>query len=89
MGAQIGRLVQDTYPDMTMILRTSPGVKGVDIELEMENAELTGFQYAELKPLTDYGFRSFNAQVFRWKLDGPVHVFTNDYQGNIYYGFPW
>jgi hypothetical protein len=89
VGAQIGRLVQDTYPDLVMILRTSPGMKGVDIELRMADAELTGFQYAEIKPLTDYGFRSFNTQVARWKLDGPVHVFTYDYQGNIYYGFPW
>jgi hypothetical protein len=89
VGAQIGRLVQDTYPDLVMILRTSPGMKGVDIELKLDDASLTGFQYAEIKPLTDYGFRSFNAQVARWKLDGPVHVFTYDYQGNIYYGFPW
>ena len=86
---QIGRLVQDAYPDLVMILRTSPGMKGVDIQLQIDDASLTGFQYAEIKPLTDQGFRSFNTQVARWRLNGPVHVFTYDYQGNFYHGFPW
>ena len=89
VGAQIGRLVQDRFPNLVMILRTSPGMRGGDIELQFGDADLTGFQYGEIKPLTDYGYRSFNTQVARWKLDGPVHVFTYDYQGNIYYGFPW
>lgn len=85
---QIGRLVQNAYPKVPMILRTSPGVNGVDIELEAEDAFFTGFQYAEIKPLTNSGFNSFRSQVARWNLSAPVHAFTYDYEGNIYYGFP-
>jgi hypothetical protein len=48
-----------------------------------------GFQFAEIKPVTSYGFRSFNAQVARWKLPGPAVALTYDYKGTIYYGFPW
>jgi hypothetical protein len=88
VSAQIGRLVQNTSPNAAIILRTAPGMKGVDIELQAEGASVTGFQFAEIKPVTDYGFRSFNTQVARWKLPAPVHAFTYDYQGNIYYGFP-
>jgi len=89
VGKQIGDLVQAQLPDIDMILRTSPGVKGVDIEVPFDKSSSVGFQFAEIKPLTNYGFRSFNRQVARWKLPGPVDALTYDYQGNIYYGFPW
>jgi hypothetical protein len=74
---------------LNITLRTAPGAKGVDIEVGIGDALKTGFRYTEIKPLTNYGFRSFNAQVARWRLNEPVHVFTYDYEGNIYYGFPW
>jgi hypothetical protein len=89
VGEQIGKLLQDSAPDVPMILRTSPGIKGVDVEVPFDQASDFGFQFGEIKPATDYGFRTFNAQVARWKLPAPVQVITYDYQGNIYYGFPW
>jgi len=88
VGGQIGKLFQDSFPDVQMTLRTSPGMKGVDIEIPFDNAKYTGFQYAEIKPVTDYGLTSFNAQIKGWKLPAPVQVISYDYQGNIYYGFP-
>jgi hypothetical protein len=86
---QIGDLIQDMYPDVKMILRTSPGMKGIDIEIMPDEASRVGFRYAEIKPVSDYGFRSYTGQVARWKLPEPVLAITYDYQGNVYYGFPW
>ena len=89
VGDQIGKLVQSRLPDVPVILRTSPGMKGVDIEIRAQFESIAGFQFAEIKPLTGSGFRTFIAQVGRWKLPGPVHAFTYDYKGYIYYGFPF
>lgn len=88
VGEQIGNLVQIASPTTEMILRTAPGIKGVDIELKAEDAFVAGFRYAEIKPVTDSGFRTFNRQLARWKLSEPVLAITYDYDGNIYYGFP-
>ena len=85
---QIGALVKARLPNARIILRTSPGIRGVDIELpEMEVPEL-GARYTEIKPLTDSGFKRFRADIARWKLTEPVLPLTYDYDGNIYYGFP-
>jgi len=80
--------VKDRLPDAEIILRISPGMKGVDIELpEPEISEL-GARYLEIKPLTDSGFKRFRADIARWKLSEPVLPITYDHEGNIYYGFP-
>ncbi len=47
-----------------------------------------GFQFGEIKPLSPYGVRSFNTQVTKWNLPGPVQAITYDKAGNIYLGFP-
>jgi hypothetical protein len=88
VGKQIGNLMQDRLPDVPMILRLSPGQKGVDIELPELQVDDVGARYLEIKPLTDSGFRSFRSQIARWKLTEPVLPVTYDYDGNIYYGFP-
>lgn len=88
VGKQIGDLVQSRLPDIPMILRTSPGMKGVDIELAERYVDALGARYLEIKPLTDSGFRTFRVQTVRWKLTEPVLPVTYDYEGNIYYGFP-
>ena len=86
---QIGKLVQDMYPDVKMILRTAPGDIDVDIEIPPEEAPRVGFRYAEIKPVSESGFRRLKGQIARWNKPEPVLVITYDYQGNIYYGFPW
>ncbi|MGD0189407.1 MAG: hypothetical protein ABSD74_01565 [Rhizomicrobium sp.] len=88
VGDQIGKLVQDAFPSIKLVLRTSRGMKGVDIEIPIDYAPKLGFQFAEIKPLTNSGYSTFNAQVARWKLPDPVLPITYDYDGNIYYGFP-
>jgi hypothetical protein len=85
---QIAGLIKERLPDANPILRVSPGMKGVDIELpEIEVPEL-GARYIEIKPLTESGFKRFRANIARWKLAEPVLPLTYDYDGNIYYGFP-
>ncbi|HEX4157604.1 MAG TPA: hypothetical protein VHY79_03950 [Rhizomicrobium sp.] len=86
---QIGTLYQNTFPDVKMILRTSKGLNDVDIEIPDENVPSVGFRYAEIKPLSNSGFSRFKGQVARWKKPAPVLAITYDYDGNIYYGFPW
>ena len=70
-GKQIGDLMQGRLPEVPMTLRLSPGQRGVDIELPKFEAYQLGARYLEIKPLTDSGFRTFRAQVARWKLDEP------------------
>ena len=77
---QIGDLIQDMFPDVVMILRTAPGDTDVDIEIPVDEVSRVGFRYAEIKPVSDYGFRSYNEQVARWNLPEPVLAITYDYQ---------
>lgn len=86
---QIGTLVQDMFPNVKMILRTAPSNIDWDIEIPADEASRVGFRYAEIKPVSEYGFRTYTWQVARWKLPEPVLAITYDYHGNIYYGFPW
>jgi hypothetical protein len=88
VGKQIGDLVQSRLPDVPMTLRTSAGMRGVDIELDVSYVDALGARYLEIKPLTDSGFKTFRVQIARWKLTEPVLPVTYDYEGNIYYGFP-
>ena len=88
VGEQIGKLVQDRLPHIPMILRTKPGMHGVDIELPELEAPQLGARYSEIKPLSVSGYYRFRAQTARWKLSEPVLAITYDNQGNIYYGFP-
>lgn len=85
---QIGNIVQGSFPNVNMTLRTSPAIRGVDIEIPLLRVPDVGFKFAEIKALTDDGFRSFNTQIARWKLSDSVLAITYDYEGNIYYGFP-
>jgi hypothetical protein len=88
VGKQIGDLFQSRQPNVPMTLRTSPGMRGVDIEVAEPYVDALGARYLEIKPLTDSGFRTFRVQIVRWKLTEPVLPVTYDYEGNIYYGFP-
>ena len=89
VGDQIGKLFQNASPGVNVILRTAPGMKGVDIEIPLDYVPRIGFRFAEIKPTTNYGIASYSAQVARWKLPAPVQAISYDYEGNIYYGFPW
>jgi hypothetical protein len=86
-SAQIAELAQKAGPRVEMILSMSPGMKGVDIELRAMDAPVMGFQFADIKPMPEYGYRSFIAQVALRKLQASVLAITYDYKGNIYYGF--
>ena|ERR1700733_8694168 len=86
-SAQIVDLVRKSAPRVAMIVRNSSGTNGIDIECRAEDASTVGFQFANIKPMTEYGYRSFSAQVARRKLPTSVLAITYDYNGNIYYGF--
>jgi hypothetical protein len=50
------------------LMRTGPGLNGVDAEF-MGQADLNpGFTFAELKPYTQYGFDTFMNQLDSWSL---------------------
>ncbi len=85
---EIVELIEDAATDVEFTDNTAPGMKGVDIEVPTVSIAEVGFRYAEIKPLTKYGIRSFAAQVARWKLPGPVQAISYDSKGNIYLGFP-
>jgi hypothetical protein len=84
----IVELIKAAAPDVKFTDNTAPGIKGVDIEVPIRSITKVGFRYAEIKPLTKYGIRSFAAQGARWKLPGPVQAISYDSKGNIYLGFP-
>jgi hypothetical protein len=88
VSAQIGGLVQKAAPVGAVILRTAPGMSGIDIEVQAGNTPATGFQLAEIKPMTNSGFRSFRAQVARGKLADHGLAITYNAKGDIFYGFP-
>ncbi len=84
---QIGDMFQEALPDVKLILKPAP-LNGVDIGVPKESASEFGFQFAEIKPLSASGYNRFRNQVRRWNLAEPVQLFTYDYDGNIYLGFP-
>jgi hypothetical protein len=84
---QIGDLFQEAVPDVRLVLNRAP-LNGVDIAVPAERADSVGFRFAEIKPLSNAGYYRFKAQVRRWNLAEPVQLFTYDYDGNIYLGFP-
>jgi len=83
---EIAKVLKETYPDITFILRIGPGQRGPDVEVPDDSISVVGAQYLEIKPLTPSGERSFNEQVERWGI-GPVQSLTYDSAGNLYYGF--
>jgi len=85
---QIGDLIQGAAPNADLTLNTAPGMKGVDLIVGPGDVSRIGFQFGEIKPLSPYGIRSYNSQVLKWNLPGPVQAITYDSSGNIYLGFP-
>lgn len=68
---------------------TLPGETGIDVTANTANAVRTfGARYAEFKPRSVSGERTFNRQLDRWGINrSDVRVFTYDHDGNIYDGF--
>ena len=53
-----------------------------------EDVILTGFGYAEIKPLSASGERTLTRQIGNWGLDiRQVQAITYDAKGNVYFGF--
>jgi hypothetical protein len=88
VSAQIGGLVQKAAPNGSVILRITSGTNGIDIAVRPEASAAIGFRLAEIKPMTNSGFRSFSAQVARRKLANDVLAITYNAKGDIFYGFP-
>ena len=91
MHGLIMRDLQAKYPDIEFIDRTKPGMTGVDIELRdptAANIARVGFQRAEIKPLSESGYRTYLRQVENWGFTPEqVKPITYDARGNYYFGF--
>jgi len=82
-------LQESVGPNVVLTLNTAPNTPGVDVEVPENGVHVTGFEYAEIKPLSRTGRSRFNNQVLNiWDLEGRVQAITYDKNGNIYYGFP-
>ena len=81
-------MVREAVPDVELTLNTEPGVRNPDIIVPEGTISQLGFEYAEIKPLSNSGLTRFKYQVLNvWELEGKVLPITYDYDGNIYYGF--
>jgi hypothetical protein len=70
-----------------IIIRTGPGLRGVDITVPRAFEQQLGFRYIEIKPNTASGLSRFNAQVRNWGYDpASVKAVTYDAQGNLRWG---
>jgi hypothetical protein len=91
MHDRIGRLIADKYPGLEFDIRTRPGQTGVDITLlsnKPEDIARVGFQRAEIKPLSESGYRTYQRQVENWGYTpDQVKPITYDARGNVYFGF--
>jgi hypothetical protein len=90
----VGKALQAKYPDVPMTLRIQKGQTGVDVTIDNDqDVPRVGFKYAEIKPNTESGQRSFNDQVQRWKDNGKipenatVQPITYDADGTVHLGF--
>jgi hypothetical protein len=79
-------VLQELHPNVPFEFRVLPGQRGVDVTVPREFADVVGYLYGEIKPLTSSGEATFNRQVQRWGLDS-VQPITYDAAGNMFYGF--
>jgi RHS repeat-associated protein len=65
--------------------RVKPGQTGVDAEYQGPRARYPGFKYAELKPCTENGFRTFLDQLRKWLLPfNKTQLWWYDENGTIF-----
>src|SRR5207249_2884342 len=66
------------------LMRTAPGLRGVDATYVGPAARYPGFKYAELKPYSLSGIDSFGFQLERWGLPpGQTQLFLYNRGGVI------
>ena len=86
---QVARVLQEMYPNVTFKFGTSPGINGADVTVVKDtDVAAVGFKYAEIKPDTASGQKTFMQQIKAWGLDPEqVEPITYDANGNLYDGF--
>jgi hypothetical protein len=85
---EIGRMLQDLYKGVGLILRVKPGQRGIDVSVPKEHAASLGFAHAEIKPLSASGEKKLQQQIWNWGYDpSTVRAITYDANGNVYFGF--
>ena len=90
MHEAIGNWLTDKYPKTVFTLRLKPGQKGVDIEyMDGPKPDFMRGKFADVKPLSPSGQRSFNTQVNNWNRDrqDTYDAITYDAWGSLYHGF--
>jgi hypothetical protein len=87
MHERIATWLRGKYPNTQFILRTRPGLKGMDAEwIKVEGSVNPGFRYLEIKPRSISGLNTFNKQVSKWGYSD-VKVITYDEYGNLFWGW--
>ena len=85
---EIEALLKQKYPKVEFTFRTRPGQTGVDVEVPVNQANITGWVRAEIKPNTASGASTLNNQLRNWGLGADdVQSITYDAAGNVTYGF--
>ncbi|MBP2161594.1 MULTISPECIES: hypothetical protein [Asticcacaulis] len=72
----------------SIIDRTGPGLRGVDMSIDPIYAKKLGFEHIEIKPNSESGLSTMNRQIRKWDYDPrSVRPVTYDANGNIRDGF--
>ena len=93
MHAKIAEGLKAKYPNVSFVPRVEPGQTGVDITVPDKDVPDVGFKYAEIKPNSASGQKTFGTQVQRWKdsgqvpQNGIVQPITYDANGDVHLGF--
>lgn len=76
------------YPTVQFKFAIRPGQTGVDVRALGNGPQVTGFQYADIKPMNGVQQAELQSQVANWGYQpGEVQPITYDTNGNIYNGF--
>jgi hypothetical protein len=85
---KVGRILQDQYPGVPLVLRVTRGEQGVDVSVPGNYIARVGFAHAEIKPLSASGEKKMRQQISKWEYDpNTVQAVTYDANGNVYFGF--
>ncbi len=81
-------ILRSLYGKEGLTFYVMPGQTGVDVRVDRNLIAKVGFAFAEIKPLSASGLRTYKRQIRRWGLDpNQTQAITYDANGNLFFGF--